>query len=302
MELTDLRYFSNVAQTCSFVRGAELSHVTPPAVSKAVRRLEEELGTQLLVRTTRRVSVTDTGAILLRHCSLLFRQVDTLRRDLDDAGETIRGELRIGASEVFSNYLLPTAISRAVSRHPELIPRCYAMTPEQIQFGLREHTLDIGFTMGTRPLEQVSMHPISDSEGALVCGPNHPLFAAGVVTAEDLQHYPSVVPRFWQREYVQNVDLFPDDRYPRRIGATTELLQMAIQMCLDGVFLGYFPIVAIRCHLNHGELKSLQGLQDLDPFHLHGVTAQGPNDRAGCLLILNEVRRTVEEAKQIECA
>ena len=91
MELTELRYFYNVATTRSFSKGARLSYVSPPAISKAIKKLEEALDAQLLVRTTRRVNLTDRGEILLNHCRTVFEQIDTMRRDLDDADGSIRG-------------------------------------------------------------------------------------------------------------------------------------------------------------------------------------------------------------------
>ena len=75
MELTDLRYFFNVATTRSFSKGAKLSFVSPPTISKAIKRLEDELKAQLLVRTTRSVNLTDRGQILMEHCRKLFRQI-----------------------------------------------------------------------------------------------------------------------------------------------------------------------------------------------------------------------------------
>src|SRR5688500_20187318 len=68
VELTDLRHFFPVAATGSFGRGARLSHVSPPAVSKAVRKLEDELGARLFQRTTRSVRLTPAGEALRARC------------------------------------------------------------------------------------------------------------------------------------------------------------------------------------------------------------------------------------------
>src|SRR5687767_12991529 len=106
MELADLRYFVAVATAQSFVGGARRVHVTPPAVSKAVRKLEDELGVSLFVRTTRRVELTGAGAALLERARPLLAGVEALR-DLEAPAAAPRGELRIGAMEVFSIYLLP---------------------------------------------------------------------------------------------------------------------------------------------------------------------------------------------------
>ena len=81
----------------------------------------------------------------------------------------------MGANEVFSRFLLPNALSRVVRGHPGVTPRCFEMVPEQIEHGLVEGELDVGFTVGSEGLREVDRHLISESTGVLVCGEQHPL-------------------------------------------------------------------------------------------------------------------------------
>jgi DNA-binding transcriptional LysR family regulator len=296
MELTDLRYFYNVASTRSFARGAALSHVSAPAVSKAVKRLEEQLEAELLVRTTRRVALTDRGEIVMQHCDRLFQQIDALQRDLLDSDDAMQGELRVAANEVFSSYLLPHALAGLVRENPGLEPRCYEMIPEQIAHWLVDGRLDVGFTIGAGSSKQVDVHPIAQSQGVLVAGPDHPLYEGGVVCEEALLAHPSVAPRFFQREYLPTLDQFPTGSLSRRVGCTIELMQMAIQLCLDGAYLGYFPEVAIRCYLSRGELKQLEGLPPRDPFELVALTRKGVPPRGAVLELIETLRVQIEES------
>jgi len=301
MELTDLRYFFNVATARSFSQGAKLSFVSPPAISKAIKRLEEELKTQLFVRTTRSVHLTDRGDILMDHCRKLFRQMDDLERDLNDADEAIRGDMRIGTNEVFSTYLLPHALAQMLRDHPGLCPRSYQMVPSQIVHGLKEGSLDLGFTIGSEVLQGVEVIPLAASQGVLVCGEEHPLYEKGVVTREDLLEYPSVVPEIFRQEYLPALDNFPNERFPRRIGATIELMQMGIQLVFDGAFLGYFPEVSISCQLSHGEMKVLQGLGTGVPFQLNAVVRKGSEPRVAVRLLIETIKSTIEESMLKSC-
>ena len=85
MELAHLRYFVHVATARSFVRGAAAAFVTAPALSKAVRALEAELGVQLLERTTRQVRLTSAGEVVLERCQRVLEDVESLRRDASSA-------------------------------------------------------------------------------------------------------------------------------------------------------------------------------------------------------------------------
>lgn len=300
MELTDLKYFYNVATAGSFSRGAQLSHVSPPAISKAVKRLERELSAELFDRTTRRVGLTDDGRILLTHCEKVFAQLEALHRDLADTDHRIRGELRMAANEVFSTYLLPHALSGLAKQNPDLRPRCYEMIPERMAHWLRHGRLDVAFTIGATPTDGIECHPITSSPGVLVCGPGHPLYDKGEVTQDDLITYPSVVPEFFQREFLPALDQFPRDM-PRTIACTIELLQMAVQLCLDGAYLGYFPEVAIRCHLRHDELKTLSGLPDRPPFELSAMTRKGIRPRASVRALIQELEAVIKAGDSPTC-
>ncbi len=302
MELTDLRYFYNVASVRSFSQGAKLSFVSPPAISKAIKKLETELKAQLLVRTTRSVQLTDRGEILLEHCRTLFRQIDDLQRDLAEAEDSICGPMKIGTDEIFSTYLLPHALAKVVREHPGVSPRSYQMVPSQIVHGLKDGVLDVGFTIGQEGLQDVEVIPVATSFGVLVCGMDHPLYEKGEVTRDDLLTYPSVVPEFFRREYLPNLDQFPEERFPRRIGATVEMMQMAIQMVFDGAYLGYFPEVSIRCQLRHKELKPLVGLDTDVPFPLNAVIRKGAAPRAAVQLLIDTLTKAFIESSQATCA
>ena len=74
MELTDLRYFWHAATSGSFLRASQRVHVSPPTISKAVKRLEDDLGARLFVRATRRVHLTPKGQAVCAHAERILRE------------------------------------------------------------------------------------------------------------------------------------------------------------------------------------------------------------------------------------
>ena len=120
MELRQLEAFTYVAETGSFSRAAELLHVSQPTVSAHVTALEQELGLTLIARTTREVSPTEAGRILLEYAG----QMLTLRRQ---AGEEMRrfatelsGTVTVAASTVPGRYFLPRLLAAFQKRHPDV--------------------------------------------------------------------------------------------------------------------------------------------------------------------------------------
>jgi DNA-binding transcriptional LysR family regulator len=98
--LRQLRYFVAVAETLNFRRAAEQLHVAQPALSKAIRQLEEQLGVQLFERTTRSVDLTTVGELFLDRARQALSSAEEAFAVGRDASVGIAGQLRIGASPI----------------------------------------------------------------------------------------------------------------------------------------------------------------------------------------------------------
>jgi LysR family transcriptional regulator, transcription activator of glutamate synthase operon len=118
MELRQLAYFDAVARHGSFTRAAQRLHVAQPAVSAQIRRLEAELGMPLLERTTRRVALTHAGELFLARVRQVLAQVDGARADLAELRAVLRGQVRIGATQVAGSLDLPMALAQFRRRYP----------------------------------------------------------------------------------------------------------------------------------------------------------------------------------------
>ncbi len=297
MEISHLRYFHHVARTGSFARAAKLAHVSAPAMTKAIQRLEAETGVRLFERTTRRVILTEEGRVLFRRASEILSRVDDIARDLDELRQTVSGELRIAAMEVFSVRVLPRAISRLVAQYPKLVPLVYEMLPDSMQRHLAEGSIDVGYTIGASSNERVDSELLGSSPGRIVCGRCHPLYAKGRITRAELARYPFAVPRFFQRESLPSLDQFPDAKHPRQVGATIELLQTLVELALAGSYLAHFPEISIAHHLESGDLRVVGGLAGLPKFELCALTRKGVAPRRAALLLTAEIRHVLRAGK-----
>ena len=296
MEITHLRYFVHVASSESFNKGARLAHVSPPAMTKAIQKLEDEVGARLFERSTRRVLLTEAGQALLRRARAALEQVDGIRKDLDELEAKVTGELRIGAMEVFSLRVLPRALAALVASHPAVVPHTFEMHPEAIHRHVADGSLDIGFTIGRVTGRGVRAEVLGSSPGRIVCGRAHPLYRAGRINGADLARHPFVVPRFFQNEHLPALDEFPDERYTRRVGATIELLQMAVELVVAGKLLGCFPQISVDHLVKSKDLGVLSGLRGLPRFELLVLTREGvaPTRAAAALVrVLREALRSI---------
>lgn len=118
MELRRLRYFVAVAEELNFRRAAERLHVAQPALSQQIRKLEDELGVQLLNRSRRSVALTPPGLVMLDEARRLLRDADSAARAALEAAAGNGSKLRVGHLSDAIPGILPRAIARFASRHP----------------------------------------------------------------------------------------------------------------------------------------------------------------------------------------
>src|SRR5579863_4121544 len=118
MELRQLAYFDAVVRYGSFTKAAQRLHIAQPAVSAQIQRLEAELGTALLQRTTRRVALTYAGELFLARARRALEQLDRARADLDELSAVRRGQVRIGATQILGSLDLPAALAQFRHRYP----------------------------------------------------------------------------------------------------------------------------------------------------------------------------------------
>lgn len=116
----DLRVFSVVVRKSSFVAAAQDLGASPAYVSKRVRLLEQQLGTRLLHRTTRRVALTEDGERVYRWAQRILDDIDQLLQEVGGTRAQPRGSLRVSCSLGFGRQQLAPALGALVERHPQL--------------------------------------------------------------------------------------------------------------------------------------------------------------------------------------
>jgi LysR family transcriptional activator of glutamate synthase operon len=120
VELRQLVYFEAVARLGGFSRAAEQLHIAQPAISAQIRRLERELGAALFERTTRRVALTHAGELMLLRTRAVLVELDGARSELDELAEVLRGQLRLGVTQVLGSLDLAGILATFHRRYPDV--------------------------------------------------------------------------------------------------------------------------------------------------------------------------------------
>ena len=119
-DLRTLAIFVKVAERKSFVRAADDLGITQSGVSNAIKRLEEQTGTRLLARTTRRVSLTDDGAAFFERCRQALAEIEEAEQVLKEAQLTPSGNLRVDLPVSFGRLKMVPLLGPFQARYPDV--------------------------------------------------------------------------------------------------------------------------------------------------------------------------------------
>jgi DNA-binding transcriptional LysR family regulator len=194
MDLKQLKCFVAVAEDLHFGHAAHRMNILPSALGRQIKLLEEDLGTRLLVRSTRHVALTPAGVVLRRDARSILEQVAATQlkvRQLSKAKETA---LRIGAIDCAAVGLLPTLFGEFKELHPEIETRLVECTSaRQLQLLLSGH-LDLAFVRP--PVRESGLHyEFLMYETLVIAMPSdHALAAKDRIDIHDLAPIPLIVP------------------------------------------------------------------------------------------------------------
>ena len=108
----DYQFLIDLYETGSITRAAQQQFLTQPAMTKRLRRIEEELGCQLLLRSKRGVTFTATGETVVRYCQQIVQIREQMKNEINHSRGVVGGSLRVGTSMNYGRCRLPGALRR----------------------------------------------------------------------------------------------------------------------------------------------------------------------------------------------
>lgn len=179
LKIAQLRYFLLVAELKSFHAAARQAYRTQPAISLAVRELEQKLGQTLIEKGGGRVELTPFG----EHCLPLFRGLiehhDRIAREVTLLVQHEIGQVSIATVPSVASRLLPGPLARFVVEHPNVQISIQDGTADSVQQLLAQGQVDFGISSIWMADEQVEFAPILNDQVGVVCRADHPLVHAG---------------------------------------------------------------------------------------------------------------------------
>jgi DNA-binding transcriptional LysR family regulator len=245
METFELRYFFAVAGHESVHRAARELAVSPGALSKAVARLEDELGVPLFERVGRNIRLTSYGRLLQKRAGELLRLEESTRVEI--RGHAAEFHVRIGGPEVVLTEVAPDLARRVLARHPRArFELTVHSEPETIR-KVAQGELHIGLLTGDAPAG-LTARPLFSTTFKTCVGRGHPLYRAAkagtAVPVRRVLEHGFVLPEhalLGQTGSGPSPDGWRDDKLERRVAVRTSSLQLLSELVTTGQAVAYLP-------------------------------------------------------------
>lgn len=186
-----LEQFVALARTKNFTRAAEELNLSQSALSRAIQKLEDQLGQPLFERKPREVMLTDHGELLFERAQQILKLMQDMFSELSEAGR--RGRIRLGAIPTIAPYLLPRLLSSFSKAHPEISVIVQEDTTENLIKRCSHGEIDLAILALPILAKQLQIEALFDEELLLVLPVGHPLAAAKAVAIDAVEGFPFVM-------------------------------------------------------------------------------------------------------------
>ncbi|WP_322084444.1 LysR family transcriptional regulator [Burkholderia sp. BCC1972] len=193
MELRHLRCFLAVAEELHFARAAERLHIEQSPLSRAIKELEEDLGAQLFVRTTRNTRLTRAGKLFLEHVPRVFTALQQARDSVKAAANGFHSQLRVALSDGIQPSRFSTFLALCRQEEPEIEIRLSEIPLAQQIKGLNDDSYDVGFARSDEVGDGIVAEPIWDDPLMVAVPARHPLLTHKRIPLEEVLRYPLVL-------------------------------------------------------------------------------------------------------------
>ena len=195
MDSANLQAFVKIAETGSFSVAANELFITQPAISKRIKQLESQLGSQLIDRIGKHSQLTQTGKVLLPKARQILQDIDSVKQHISDLEGNPMGSLSMATSHHIGLHRLPPVLREFNQRFSEVELDLNFMDSEQACRLIEHNELELAVvTLPFKSSDKLTFKPIWNDRLVVCCAPDHPLSQIAAPRLSDLIEHPAVLP------------------------------------------------------------------------------------------------------------
>ena len=194
MELRQLKYFIRVAECLNFSEAAKESCISQSTLSQQIKQLEQELGSELFLRNSRTVSLTEAGMELLPYARTTIKDADACIERIRDLKDILTGTMNIGVTYSFSPILTETIFS-FIKKYPKVKLNIFYKPMSELMDMLRDRKVDFVLAFKpSAPMEGIESHILFQNYLAAIVSSTHSLASEKKVSLEQIAQHGIALP------------------------------------------------------------------------------------------------------------
>lgn len=192
VSINQIQAFCAVARTSSFAQAAVLLHVTQPAISIAIKNLEAYLGGDLLIRSTRSITLTPEGEAFYPIAQRLLADWEQSLQDVKNHFQLLRGKLEIAAMPTYATNILPSVLAKYNAKYPDINLTVHDIIAESVIDMVRTNRCELGITFEPADAPDLRFTPLYEDKFVAILPPGHPLLSEHKLHWSALLDYPHI--------------------------------------------------------------------------------------------------------------
>ncbi len=188
-----LKVFQSVAKNLSFTKASQELFISQPAITKHIHELETAYQTRLFDRQGGKITLTESGELLLEHSERILDAYKRLEYEMHLLNNNYTGELRLGASTTIAQYVLPPLLASFINKFPQVNLSLMNGNSREIETALQEHRIDMGLVEGVIRQPNLKYSTFLSDELVAVTRSRGKLILTEEITPEELLNIPLVL-------------------------------------------------------------------------------------------------------------
>jgi len=258
MDLHYLKIFDTIAQYESYKKASDILHISQPALSIQIKKLESQIGLKLFDKIGNKVQLNENGIMLHEYTKRIFSIVEELENTISDTQNYIGGTLNIGGSNTPGSYILPEIIGEFKKFYPNTKFNIHIGNTSEISHLISNGTLDIAINGGNCFYsDHIYVEKLFADKLVLVASPQNPYCDQENLSIEDLENMSFVVHKTDSQLYSYYMNFIELLNIPENINMYLGNIDAIKRAVSSNLGISLMPYVAVKFELQFGLLKML---------------------------------------------
>lgn len=258
MDLHYLELFNTIAKYCSFKKASEILHITQPALSIQMKKLESQIDMKLFHKAGNKIYLSEDGLMLYEYTKKIFELVHDMEKNIIDRSGYIGGTINLGGSNTPGTYILPSIIGEMKRRYPNVTFNLHIANTSEITTLVENGSLDIAVSGGRCNYhESIFVEKILKDKLVIVVSSKHPLTKKRKILFDDLRNESFIVHEKTSQLYTYYKMFLEQAKLQENISMYLGSIDAIKHAVAANLGISIMPYYAVKAEIKLGLLKEI---------------------------------------------